>query len=787
MARTSLRIRLVRSALLGGVLAMLHAPAIAEVAGAASSEDIIVTARKREERLVDVPVAVTALSSADISRYAATDLNKIGQLIPQVMFVKLAGGGSGGALVIRGLGSSAEDAGIEQSVAMNIDGVQLSRGRAAFQSYFDVQQIEVLKGPQALFFGKNSPGGVISVTTAGPTNRLEGYVRAGYEFKADERYIEGAISGPLTESLGVRVAARGSKMTGYVTNIAKAQDNIFEPGFALPTPDRRQPNARELAGRLTVAWKPEGPFDATLKIFASDAKDNAQSIEEVICRPGEVPSVYGVADPTGDCTLNGIRSVGVLNPDLIVDWANVRDGRQFSTFKSQFGSLTMGLDLGSVSLTSVTGFYHYVQKGVYNVDFTSWAQVVGVNNDTYTSWTQELRLDSKLDGPVNFMLGGFFETVDYKQQTDAKLFALGPDTRNGKYHTWERPGFSTGKNVSLFGQVNWQIADRLELAGGARWVWEKKTVQMSHSFFNDLAADVFGDAFLPEGVVVEGDYRDQNISPEVTLTFHPTSRSTLYAAYKTGYKSGGFSLPSALTSDYINPANAEFGSEKASGGEIGAKGSFLDNRLSINAAIYRYKFKGLQLSSFNAATTSFTIRNAASARTTGAEIDAQFNASDQLSLRGSVGYNEAQYLRFPTGSCYQGQSVADGCLDGVQDLSGTPLVRAPRWTASGGFSYEIPLAAALRLSINGDINYTGSYITQENQDPLARQDGIVRVNAGIRLHEADERWDLSLIGRNLTNKRYLLGSSDKVGGEPGQLAATPSRPREVVLQATMQF
>src|SRR5690606_34408344 len=132
-------------------------------------EEVMVTARKRTESMRDVPVAVTVLGGDDVERYAATDLTKIGQLIPQVIIAQTSGSGSGASFAIRGVGSSSLDSGIEQTVSVNVDGLQLSRGRLITQGFFDVSQIEVLKGPQALFFGKNSPGGVISLTTVGPT------------------------------------------------------------------------------------------------------------------------------------------------------------------------------------------------------------------------------------------------------------------------------------------------------------------------------------------------------------------------------------------------------------------------------------------------------------------------------------------------------------------------------------------------------------------------------------------------------------------------------------------
>ncbi|RYE50490.1 MAG: TonB-dependent receptor [Hyphomicrobiales bacterium] len=218
--------QLISAAVLAFTLAHAGAAVAQEAPSAASSErvgnsaleEIVVTARKREESLISVPVAVTALSATDINRYAASDLTKIAQLAPQVIIQRSGGSGSGAVIAIRGISSSTTDTGLSSTVSVNIDGTQISRGRIITQGFFDLQQVEILKGPQALFFGKNSPGGVISLRSAGATKTLQAYVRAGYEFKANERYIEGAISGPITDNFGFRIAARGTKMDGWMRN-----------------------------------------------------------------------------------------------------------------------------------------------------------------------------------------------------------------------------------------------------------------------------------------------------------------------------------------------------------------------------------------------------------------------------------------------------------------------------------------------------------------------------------------------------------------------------------------
>lgn len=753
-------------------------------------QDIVVTARRRDESLLDVPVAVSAVGAAEINRYAATDLGKIGQLVPQVIIAK-TGGGAGASFSIRGVGSSALDAGIDQTVALNLDGLMLSRGRLVTQSFFDVSQVEVLKGPQALFFGKNSPGGVISLRTNGPTRELEGYVRAGYEFNANERYAEAAISGPISDTLGFRVAVRGSQMDGYIENVAGPVTLPSAPDFpSQGAAHRRDPGTKEILGRLTLKWEPTDAFDATLKVFGSRLRDHGETAgTELICSgsPRTVDLLSGqiVTDPYGDCALNGKRSLGAPNAAIAANYPNSNGGVPITKYSSFLSSLSMNWKLDQVTFTSATGYWRYKNDGFDNFAFDSSPAVLGVNGDESSAFTQEFRFNTDLEGALNFAGGLYFE--DSKRETRGHGFIgnVGPDPRNGQTNNWTLLTDNKGKTYSAFGQAIWQVVPTVELAGGARWTHEKKRSTLGNSFVNQNIVP-FG-ILANEGEFSTGNFKDTNWSPEATLSWHPTPRTTLYAAYKTGYKSGGFSNP-AILSQGQSANNLGFAPEKAEGGEIGFKGSFMNGRLTVSSAIYRYKYDGLQLTSFNPSPPSFTIRNAASARTSGAEIETSYSITPDFQLRFSGGYNRAKYLSFTAAPCYAGQTAATGCTaGGTQDLSGTPLVRAPKWNLTGGATYDTPVSGNVNLGLSADANYSSGYWLLENQNPVGWQDGFVRLNATVRLHEADDKWELAFIGRNLTNEYYGVAAAEKPFGTPDAIWVSIGRPREFVLQGTVRF
>ena len=756
-----------------------------------SSDDIIVTARKREETLLDVPVAVSALSAADMNRYQANDLTKIGQMVPQVIIAKTGGGGAGASFAIRGVGSSALDSGIEQTVSVNIDGLQVSRGRLATQGFFDVQQVEVLKGPQALFFGKNSPGGVISLRTAGATKTLQGYARAGYEFNADERYVEGAISGPITDTLGSRVAGRASKMDGYLKNVAGPLVLPSDPDFIRPgAGDRRSPSNREFLGRITLEWNPTDAFSAVLKVFGSDLKNNGETANnEVRCNGGPpqtldiVTGTY-VSDTYGDCKLNGKRSSTALPEGRAVNYPGAKDGRPYTDYQSVLASLTMDYKMDWATITSVTGYYNYDNGSFDNFDFSAVGTVWGYNQDKSSAFSQELRLATDLQGSFNFVLGGYFESSKRDTLGNGAVASVGLDPVTGQYNNWSLDSNNHGKTYSVFGQAIVNILPNLELAGGVRWTRETKRVDLGNTYVHSIFAG-FG-IVNPAGVRLNGRFKDDNFSPEATLSWHPTPNTTLYGAYKTGYKSGGFSNPSILSAGQtIN--DLSFQPEKAKGGEIGAKGKFINNRLTLNAAIYNYKFTGLQLTSFDADTVAFSIRNAAAARTKGVELDASFTVDQNLTIRGAVGYNRARYISFLGAPCYTAETAAQGCVGGVQNLSDTPLVRAPELNVSGGATYDKPLNDRMNIGLSVDGRYTSGYWMQENQNPLGYQKRFVLLNAAIRLHETDDKWELAVIGRNLTNRYYGVGSQDKTFAPTNEITASMGRPREIAVQGTIRF
>lgn len=776
----------------------------ANSADGTSYGDIVVSARRREERLIDVPVAATVISEAQIRQYDLTSVANIRILAPQISLDR-GFTGSGTSITMRGVSSASLDGGVEQSVLLDFDGMEMSRGRVLNDGLFDIQTIDVLKGPQALFFGKNSPGGVVSVKSSGPTKEFSAYLRGGYEFNNDATSFEGAVSGPLSDTLGARIAFFASESQGYIRNMNNGVPDVVRSAATgsifVPAAPGRLGAERKLGGRLTLKYD-SGDFDATFKLLGSYYEGQSlQSFNEVMACPASRPrpgTTTGALDPTGDCKLNDRSSQGWLSPTIINLWPEVLkhgNGRPFSSNRTILPTLTLNYQAGDIALTSVTGYYDYDYVSQGSADGTAYAQFWSYSNEKNKSIYQNLRAVSSFDGMINFAVGGHFEHNKRTLFVGAANGAVLPDASSGKFHTYDNQQHNKSTAASVFGQVIFKFSDAWELAGGGRYTWQQNKLDTFYTFVNSNSAGI-----PAVGTHITGTKSEDNFSPEATITWHPMRDVMLYAAYKTGYLAGGFSNP-GLVSSTATKDTLSFNAEKVDGVEVGVKASLLNSRLTTTLTGYRYKYKGLPLTSLLVLPTGtpvFVTQNAASTLTQGVEFEANYRTGMGTTLRGSASYNDAHFQSFPIAQCYAGQTAATGCIPAVaatptstavpahQDLSGKDVYRAPKWVLTAGAVHDFDLSADFRMSVNADIRYTSSYYTGLNLNPLGLQKGFTTFNAGVRLATADDRWAISLIGRNITNRRYGTLGLDKPGGV-GEVFTVAGEPRAVVLQAETRF
>lgn len=754
-------------------------------------QEIVVTARKREESLQRVPVAVSVIDQSVLENNISDSLTKIGELAPQVSLSQ-GGSGTGAVITIRGVSSASNDAGLDQSVAIEVDGVPISRGQIISASMYDLEQVQVLQGPQALFFGKNSPAGVISLKSADPTDTFEGYATAGYETEAEERILEGAVSGPLTDTLKARLAFRGSSMDGWIKNVAQPQTDIINPLVTDPgaVHGGELPNEDIFGARLTLLWTPTEDFEANLKLAINDQERNAgNSSSEPFCIGGKTqPVIRGtVPIPGGDCGKNQQTSHGAVAPVYAANIPYSNNGVPYFDSDFQFGSLTLTKKLEAYTLTSTTGYYDQTVQQMSVSDWSPYATIWAASREEYDLFTQELRLASEFDGPLNFMVGAYYESFDREFFNSADLNHVF-DAGSQSYAAVMMSADNDGNYWSVFGQVNWEITEELELAVGARYSDDEKDTTIVDVVENPAFAGILFD----EGVPLRSGFDDENLSPEVTLSWYPNEDHTFYVAYKTGYKAGGISNP-FLPANAATPANIQFKPEEAKGFEAGWKASLLDRRLRLDLVAYTYNYQDLQVVSYNSQTISFTINNAASADIEGLQGSFEWLALEDLTLRGNFGLNNAEYDSYPIAQCYPGQTPAQGCVGGVQNLADQDLLRAPDLTYSLGFDYSPSLLAGWDTTLSFQTTHSHSFETATDNSPAGHQDDFWLVNAALRVGPSDGRYDITLLARNLTNEYYMLNSNGWSGASRGATIVTDqqvgffNRPREVILQGTVRF
>jgi iron complex outermembrane receptor protein len=720
----------------------------------AQTEEIIVTARKKNESLISVPVVVTAISAQGLEKAQIHDMYSLQSHVPGLVMGTQIGAISSG-VSLRGVGTSATNATIDQSVSLNIDGMQLTQGLAYKSAMFDLGQVEVLKGPQALFFGKNSPGGVVSFRSADPTEKTEIILKTGYETVAQEKFGEVILSGPLSDTLKGRLAAHYSGNNGYFKNNSTG----FPTGFGMkkPTSDKFADD-ETLMLRGTLLFNPNDNYDARLKVnYAYNFINNGGTDNQNGACPYGKTSFTGlpVFDPIEDCTLNKYVPEQNFDPAF---WQGVRNnGVQFVKSKQYFGSFEQNLRFADYTLTSVTGYYKVNQASLPNGSGTSGFITLTPDNDfSDREFTQELRFSSKYAGPLNFLLGGFYQ--------------------NGKQHNYVNILGNTGipgvplpailqnvdhyidiESYSGFGQLTWNVTDHLELSGGARVTHEERDHrEVNHS----LVSGPLGNVVRPDPHI-----GSTNVSPEVTVSFKPTTDLTIFGSYKQGYKSGSFN-----SVVYISPlTRASFGDEKVKGGELGLKSRWFERHLSINAAAYYYRYSDLQVGS-NEIDPSGAINlrtlNAASAKVRGVDFDIEWAPEnvEGLTMRSSINYNDASYASFPNAPCGNGQQIAEGCNQlntgtvanpkfNAQNLTGRPLTRAPMWTITGGFDYEMPISGSdMTLNLGTSATYTGKMYTALTDEPLFRQGAYAKINFNVALRGPNNGWELAVIGNNMTDK-----------------------------------
>lgn len=745
---------------------------------AADDEVILVTAQRREQRLQDVPVAVSVVGGESLSEQNLSELSDVSQRLPNV---KISSGTISNNIVIRGIGSG-PNPGFEQSVATFVDGVYRSRSRATRAALFDLQRVEVLKGPQLTFFGANAIAGALNIVTRKPglnadVNGVMNFVPRtnGYDFQLGADI-------PLSDSLALRVAGRAAGSDGYIYN---SRLDEFGPGD------------RTYQGRVTAVFEPSADFSSTLRIDGmTQRSDNAASFQAVGCPPGDGFTMA----PVNTCR-RAIALTGAVEDDLDYTTAT---GASSGAYEFVEAAWTNSLAMGNGSINAITGYFWHENETLGQAIPFPINAVVGQDgfptsqNENYQQVSQEIRYQSDTGGTLEYMFGGYAARGDLTLNTIVG-FRFNPFGRNDTSGNFNAAtplaGFNvieqTDETLSAFGSATLRPVDAVRVNLGLRYSRIHKeasrvaapgisaTPNPRDGFVAqtpELSAIIAAILNTKTANFVDPTRTDDRLMPSIGVQYDIGPEAMIYANFASGFKAGGYSF---------GANNEEFGPETVNSYEIGLKGSFFDRLLTLEVAAYRSDYTDLQETSLQLQTNgsiSSVVTNVGASRSQGVEVNGGLRLADWLRLSTGVAYLDAVYEDYPNGACtIAALAQGPGC---VQDLTGARRAYAPEWSGNVGANITVPIGD-YELSIDPLYYFSSRYFLSATADPLLEQEGFGKVDLRLGFGPQDGGWEIALVGKNLTD-RTTMSFVQAVPLAPGTTSALVEAPRTIGVQVTFR-
>lgn len=703
MSRT-LKICLLAASCTGASVSL---PAVAQTV----SEEIVVTARKREESVQDVPIAISVIGAQQIKDMKLANVDDIAGILPNV--VNSGGGQGGDTFAIRGLSTTSNNPGFETGIGMYIDEVYIGRQFAFVTPIFDLQRIEVLRGPQGTLFGRNTIGGAISLTTLAPSDTFEASAQ-----------------------------------------VSAGEYDLIEGGFRLSGPIGGNGFRASLSAQIRER-------DGFLKDFATGADYNGQSSintrASFVFEPSDTVRIRAAVDYYEDDNADSMMDIrgGALAAADPYPVSKRRIGTNFKSFGSREslgGMVRLDADLGWTNLVSISALRRHETRGLLDQDFSVADISFTGRTEKQEQFSQEIRLQSPASASFTYVVGAYYFHEELDSITTANL---GADVL-GSPETAFTTADVNSDSWALFGNVEVDLSERLAIGGGLRYTAENKDL--------DFAQTLSPGAFLLPllGIAIEvpalrNSTDEGEWSGNAYINYKPTEDILAYASYSRGYKAGGFNATVIGTT----PSDLSFAAEFVDSYEIGLKTSWMNDRVRLNIAAFHIDYADKQEQSLVG--TTFIVNNAASADSDGFEIELFAAPTDHLTIMGGIGYTDAKY------GTYLGCSV-DGEGDPVA-CSGNRLQNAPRWTASLAGRYEQPISDNLTGFLGGDISYRdGAYVSSLNNPNYLHEKRTI-VNAQIGIEGAEGRWRLTFWGKNIFDNDASELSFDFLGTDYTMLVA----------------
>ena len=809
--------------------ALFSIAAIAQEAGDMALEEVLVTAQKRSESLSEVPIAISVFSADSIDQTGVQELRDLTEYIPNVTITQ--GSDFGAQINIRGVGANARSIGYDSRVGVYLDGVYLGQGPALNQDLVDLEQIEVLRGPQGTLFGKNTVAGAINMISVKPGAEFGGSATANV-YNYDGLELKAVINIPMGDIVSARISYSDRSRDGFVKNVydpSHVPSTFYLPlptgGLAplpIPVPN---PYCSLILGAPVPAslCKAMGPDDAPDTKKLLNGIDTQSYRAQLRITPNEKLDI--------NIAVDGLKSDRpFINSEPFTDtfgstvdrFAPETNEVSYSEdsweTRDIFGAnlnIDYALDNG-YAFRSITAYRDTEMIHRHDTDTSAIDFLYIDYTDTYEQTTQEFQWISPDDAKFKYVAGFYYYKQDSNTIRDAItgnagwLFGAFNDFGGGAYNN----GDVETDSWAIFLNTSYDFNDQWNLGVGFRYSDETKDVDWN---LDGTRSGAFGIGSTPAGGYIDsGSYT--NFAPMVSLGYAMGDNTNIYFKYSTGFQSGGFNLD-YLTQEEFD-AGVTFDDETVDSYELGLKSTFLDGRLQLNAAAFIANYQDYQVNQFfdlgydeatGAQLTSIRITNAAEVDTSGLELEATFNVTANLTLHGTLGLLDATFADFPGGTSVEvpNPDIPGDVLKVPVNAKGNDLPLAPSVNGMFGFEHYTRFSA-VDLLIRADFIYTGSYFTTiENESirnltglarttlfldpasygipntiPYGEVDSFTTINGRIGLIDNDGAWEAYLWGRNLTDEGTYV---DYFRDFFGSLSGVRLMPRTYGIEATYHF
>ncbi len=756
-------------ALLAG-LAPAQAPA--DPAAAAEEgqgvEEITVTAQRRAQRLQRVPVAVSAFNEQAIERLNARDLRDLTGQVPNLILSEISIGPSLSQVSLRGVNSQDPEKSFDPAVGVFVDNVYLGTSAFNLLDSFDLERVEVLRGPQGTLFGRNTTGGAIQAFRTKPTGELGGRfnVVAGSDGRLD---VKGVLNAPLVQD---KLAFKAS---GYYLS----DDGVFEnrAGGATGAKDK-------WGASLSLLWSPSDSAEIVLTYDrAEDDSELVPYIPRGIATLSRLPiritgtppvqpsTVFAAFGPDRFCTIaGGVCAQNDFSFSTVTDPHFLQASMDAVTLNAEF-------DVGNgLTVNGTLGWRRSDESVFIDFDGTNRTIFNVARFQDYEQWSGELRVASNWDGWFNFVAGVFHFSNEYQLRQAIKLDnamvapipALGISFTNGSGDEDQHEATTT----AIYAQGDFELADGITLILGARATWDDKTV---FTRFVGAPPGVTNAYRVTDGILPGRPITSQGgasadwfvFTPKVGLNWQVDETTLVYASYTRGYNAGGFSARAGTVLDVTTPFDPEY----INAYELGVKADLADRTVRINAAVFLNDYKDKHEESIQPGPpptfTSTTVRNVAGARISGFELEATWRVTEEFRLDGSFGYLNAEYTDFPcnlSSAQYSSTPAQPAGTLIAADCSGLKLRRTPEITASLTPSWTGQVGAGT-LSASATIRFIDEQYSEIFNDPrgLIPSQTFVDASVGYAFGGPDmDRFRITLFGKNLSNELDITSFTNSI-------------------------